>query len=371
MKIAWLFPVNQKCGISFYSLEYVKALGEFVEIETIDIQECLNSIKQYANRLNSFDIIHIQYETSLFLKGNYDSYKQLCNLITKSIVVSLHEVYENFPGVFPRSEIRGKNFVRKLKENIYDIRHPFQTLYNQHLSNSFHADKILVHANFQKDILIKKGIHKDIIEIIPMPIKEIKDIQPVAKPQQDTQNNNEFNLSTLGFINLNYDYQLLFDVLDKLEIPWLFTWIGGTRREEDSSILNSIKQEISRRGWDNKFTITGWVMDEKRNELLAGTDIYLALFSARSSSLSLATALGARRIIIATTLPFSREIVKNAPIICITPSDSSSVIENIDRITKNNSLQNTYLNAIDEYIKQHSYRAMSKKLTEIYKGIAP
>ena len=131
-----------------------------------------------------------------------------------------------------------------------------------------------------------------------------------------------------------------------------------------------VKKEVAERGWYNKFTITGWVTDENRNELLTQTDIYLALFSARSSSLSLATALGARRVIIATALPLSEEMVRNTPIMCITPSDSKSVIENIDRIIKDRPIQNDYLNAIDEYIKQHSYMELSKKLTEIYREIA-
>ena len=369
MKIAWLFPVDQKCGISFYSQEYVNALKEFNEVETFDIYQCLDDIELYAKKLDSFDIIHIQYDTSFFLKENTKRYEQLCNKMTKTIIVSHHEVYEKFPGVFPRSEIKGKGFVRKLKENIYDKRHPFQTLYNQHLSKNFHADKILVHANFQKDILIKKGIQKGIIEIIPMPIKEITHLQTFTE-QQDRQDDKKLNLSALGFINLNYDYQLLFDVLDNLEIPWHFTWIGGIRREEDSSILTMVKKEVAERGWYNKFTITGWVTDENRNELLTQTDIYLALFSARSSSLSLATALGARCVIIATALPLSEEMVRNTPIMCITPSDSKSVIENIDRIIKDRPIQNDYLNAIDEYIKQHSYMELSKKLTEIYREIA-
>jgi hypothetical protein len=369
MKIAWLFPVDQKCGISFYSQEYVNSLMEFVDVESFDIYKCLDDSKSYVTQLNSFDSIHFQYETSFFLNRNNKRYEQFCSQITKPVIVSLHEVYEEFPGVFPRSEIKGKGFLRTLKENIYDVRHPFQTLYNQHVSNNFHADKILVHAHFQKDILIKTGIQNEIIEIIPMPIKEIAHLKPVAEPQ-DSGKDRTLNLSTLGFINLNYDYQLLFDVLDNLKIPWHFTWIGGTRREEDSSILHKIKKEISKRGWNNKFTITGWVTDEKRNELLAQTDIYLALFSARSSSLSLATALGARRIIIATALPFSQEMAENTPIMCITPSDSQSVIENINRIANNNALQKTYLNAIDQYIRQHSFREMSKRLTEIYEGIA-
>ena len=368
MKIAWVFPVNQKCGISFYSQEYVNALKEFIEVETFDISNCLEDIDSYVKKLDSFDLIHIQYETSFFLKGNHKRYEQLCGQITKPIIVSLHEVYEEFPGVFSRSQIKGKSFIRKLKENIYDIRHPFQTLYNKHLLNSFYADKVLVHANFQKALLIKKGIEKGKIEIIPMPIKEIKDILPRVKPQA-TQIIKKLNLSSLGFLNQNYDYELLFDVLDKLEIPWHFTWIGGIRRNEDTPLLNTIKQEISKRRWEDKFTVTGWITDERRNELLSQTDIYLALFSARSSSLSLATALGARRLIIATALPFSEELVKSTPIMLISKANSKSVLDNIDQIISNNSIKESCLNAIDKYIEQHSYMAISEKLIETYRGI--
>ena len=368
MKIAWIFPVNQKCGISFYSQEYVKALESFTEVKIFDTYKCLDDIESYTKKLNSFDLIHIQYETSFFLKGNHKRYEQLCGQITKPIIVSLHEVYEEFPDVFPRSQIKGKSFIRKLKENIYDIRHPFQTLYNRHLSNSFYADKVLIHANFQKGLLIKKGIEKDQIEIIPMPIKEIKNIQPGVKPQA-TQINKKLNLSSLGFLNQNYNYELLFDVLDKLEIPWHFTWIGGIRRNEDTPLHNTIKQEISKRKWEDKFIVTGWVTDERRNELLSQTDVYLALFSARSSSLSLATALGARRLIITTTLPFSEELAKNTPIMLISKANSKSVLDNIDQIISNNSIKETCLNAIDKYIEQHSYMAMSEKLIETYRGI--
>ena len=222
MKVSWIFPINQKCGISFYSQEYAKALESVTEVTTIDIYNCLDDIESYTQKLNSFDIIHIQYETSFFLKGNNKRYEQLCSKITKPIIVSLHEVYKEFPGVFPRSQIKGKSFVRKLKENIYDRRHPFQTLYNHHLSNSFYADKILVHANFQKELLIKKGVEKDKIDIIPMPIKELIHLHTVAKPQ-DTLDDGRLNLSSLGFINQNYDYELLFDVLDNLKTPWHFT----------------------------------------------------------------------------------------------------------------------------------------------------
>jgi hypothetical protein len=90
MKIAWLFPVDQKCGISYYSHDYVNALAESTDVEIFDIYECLANIPSYSDRLNSFDIIHIQYETSFFLKGNSKKFKGLCGKIKKPVVVRQH-----------------------------------------------------------------------------------------------------------------------------------------------------------------------------------------------------------------------------------------------------------------------------------------
>ena len=72
--------------------------------------------------------------------------------------MTLHEVYKQFPDVFPRDEIKGNFITKPIKEYVYDWRHPFVTSFARHVLKGFCADKIIVHAQFQKDILIEKGL---------------------------------------------------------------------------------------------------------------------------------------------------------------------------------------------------------------------
>lgn len=361
MKIAWLFPVNQKCGISFYSHEYVTTLRQQITVDAFDIDECLNTLKRSANIFNNYDCVHIQYETSFFLKKNNNRYKKLCSLITKPIIVSLHEVYEEFPDVFPRSQIKGRGFIRQCKELLYDYRHPYQTIYTRHLSESFFADIILVHAQYHKDILAQNGIHKDMLSVIPLPVKPI-----TISHDTPFMTSGIIHFCSHGFITPHFDYPLLFTVLNNLTTPWHFTWLGGVRRNEDVPILNTIKNEIRKRNWRDRFIITGWVTENERNRVLSQTDLYLALFTARGSSASLAAALGARSLIIATELPLTSELVKKTPILSIVPPECTAIIDQINRLASDTILRNSFITNIESYIEDHSYTKHASHLIELY-----
>jgi len=330
----------------------------------MDIYECLSSLKTSIDRLNKYDIIHIQYETSFFLEKNHKRFIQLCKNIRKPIVISLHEVYDTFPGIFPRSQIQGQLLIRKLKEIVYDIRHPYQTTFQQHLTKNFYANVILVHAQYHKEILINKGVTKNKIKVIPHPIKPQKE-----NANQDYFTDETVHLGSLGFINPTYDYSLLFDVLDDISFSWCFTWIGGLRRDGDSYLLDNIQQEIEKRNWGRKFIITGWIPEDRRDELLSNIDIYLALFSARSSSGSLATAISARRLIITRSLPLINEIQASSPMMSVVSLNKKEIIDNIEELKSNNSLCNSYILEVDKYIKMNSYRALSKQLIQVYKEL--
>ncbi len=358
MKVAWVFPVQQKCGISFYSHAYINALAQLITIEAFDVHACAINTTKTCAVLNTFDIIHIQYETSFFSKKN--QFEKLCNRVKKPLIITLHEVYEEFPGVFPRSQIAGTGIVRKSKEYLYDLRHPFQTMYARHLSHRFHAKKIAVHAQYQKALLIKNGIPEKMVSVIPVPVT------PIDLGTQSPAGTG-LHLSSTGFINSNYDYQLLFEVLENLRREWKFTWIGGLRRDEDIPLLNHIRKEIAQRKWEHTFIITGWVPDDFRDSLLSQTDIYLALFSARSSSLSLATALGARRLIVATDIPGTNELALNHHIMSLAAPNSADVINTINRLVSDTALKESRLREIDTYCRNHSFNQMARQLVDVYK----
>jgi glycosyltransferase involved in cell wall biosynthesis len=361
MKIAWIFPRNKLCGISFYSQTYVTALKEFVDVECLDAQDFLRERVDFLKKVNDCTIAHIQYETSFFLKDNKDFYPALCRSIHCPIFVTLHEVYDQFPGVFPRTSIKGKFLVKKLKEWIYDRRHPYITALTEHIYRNFFAQTILVHSNFQKEILIKKAIPGPIIKVLPVPVE--------SKPRyQASPWNGEGTLflATTGFISNSYDFDLLFRTLSRCTLSWKFTWIGSIRRPEDKWLLEKIHKEIESRNWQNRFTITGTVPNEQRDKLLAQTNIYCAFFNYKSSSESLAAAISSRTMIVATHLPLTIEMSKEYPIMITPQKEPYSMERAIQTLACDHHVQSGLKKALADYCNANGRQKQAKRLLDIY-----
>ena len=227
MKAAWVFPQNRQCGISIYAKNYIEALSSHLELIRIDPSSWFSNREKFISELHSADLIHIQYETSFFLKGNIDFYGEILKKINRPVLVSLHEVYREFPGVFPREEIVAPHWLLPLKYLIYDLKHPAQSAFRKHLSNKFGADCILVHHEYHRDILFDKGICAGLVKVLPLPVK-----CSVSCPSFSWTPGKQLHLGSTGFLNPQYDYDLLISVLEKLDIEWKFTWIGGIRSGE-------------------------------------------------------------------------------------------------------------------------------------------
>ncbi|MGB7568066.1 MAG: glycosyltransferase [Chitinivibrionales bacterium] len=288
----------------------------------------------------------------------------MCSHIKCPIIVTLHEVYKQFPDVFPRDEIKGNFITKPIKEFVYDQRHPFATAFARHVSKGFHADKIIVHAQFQKDILIEKGLMVSAIEVLPIPVKLVDNQKKI-----EWKNGQVLNLAAMGFINPSYDFDLLFKTLDLLDMPWEFRWIGGIRRPEDQGLLKAIRTNISKRGWENRFIITGEVSEEKRDAMLSNTHIYCALFKHKSSSESLATAIGARSLIIATRLPLTEEMASEFPVMHLIDNDLSAVIAAIKKISSNAKMREMLTDACEKYSHKYSYENMAKEMVSKYERL--
>jgi glycosyltransferase involved in cell wall biosynthesis len=367
MKIAWIYPFDPKLGNSFYARAYAEALREFVQIEPFDCVECLRDRNLFA-RINACDLAHLQYEIGFYRGGGWNGFERVCRATSRPKVVTLHEIYREFPGIFPREKIRGRGIVRALREMVYDARHPAHTAFRNHLAHGFWADAHVVHYPYQKQILQDLGVRGNTIEVVEHPIAR----QPLSRlcfsgiDAGDT----EVRLGSSGFINSNYDYEQLFAALDLLKIPWRFTWIGGPRLPEHEPILAEIRERIARRGWEQRFTITGWVDEDALQRHLNDLDVYLALFSNRSTSSTIMKALGSSRLIVARDLPLTRDLNAGASLMMlIVGNDPQDAAARTEELARQQELRNRLTSAVERYVTQHSYGAMAKKLVGLYRKI--
>lgn len=361
MKVAWIYPKNSKCGISFYSENYLKYLNKLIEVDTISSSVIFASPKNAAKEANKYDIIHVQYEISHYVKNRYDSYKKFITEIKKPTVVSLHEVYDQFPGAFPRTSIKG--LFSPLKKWIYDYRHPYLTSYRKHLNKHFGADKILVHYNFQKEILIQNNLTANQINVIPLPSEQMKQIKIKTSDSQ------KVSLVSLGFINKNYNYEVLFKTLENLSIPWQFIWLGGLRISEDKELINQLNRNIKSRNWNSKFKISGWLSEEEYIQKITESDIALHLYKDRSSSSSLCKSFAFGLPVISTKLPLTEELHKETDIILINHNNYKECSKAIEDIYLNSDIREKISNREYNYANNHSYSNMARKIVQLYKEI--
>lgn len=363
MKVLWFFQENRRCGISIYSHDYIRELKNKCVVIPKDISAVTDDVEPLLTGNDGADLVHIQYETSFFQKKGRDFYFRLLSKIKVPVIVTLHEVYEEFPQVFPRSKISGHGPLLFFKQIVYDHKHPVQTAYSKHCSRSFGADLILVHHRYHKDILLKKGIKPELLETLQFPVKisanEISFKWKAGEPVL---------LGSTGFINPGYDYQLLFSVLEKMESDWKFIWIGGLRNNEHEKILENITQMIISRKWQDRFIITGWVSDEKQNELLEKLDIYLSLFKYRSSSSTVSRAIGALKPVIATEIPMIKELnecADESPVLAV-KNEPGSVIGAIRKIMEDSRFREELLLRVRRYSETRDFTQMADKLLSIY-----
>jgi glycosyltransferase involved in cell wall biosynthesis len=360
LRVAWVYPLRKRCGISFYANAYVDALKQHCAVTSIDPGDILSKRAATLRALRDCQIVHVQYETSLYLDRGRDLFDRLRSAVRSPLVVSLHEVYERTPWSYPREMIRGTGMAKRVREWVYDLRHPYERNLDRHILVGFGASRILVHHAYHRDILVAKGIGTGRIEVIPHPVK--------SRPAASTDvwaDRTRLRLAATGFVNPAYDYDLLFAALERLSEPWRFCWIGGLRREEDRPVLDRINSEVDRRGWAQRFSVTGWVEDGVRDQMLGGSHIVCALFKMRSSSESLATSIGARCCIVATDLPLVREIAQSGTLVCV-PADADSVASTIRGIWTDEKRRVALRECCARYAAEVSYEVMALRLVGVY-----
>lgn len=370
MKVGWLYPHREKCGITTYSQDYCAAIDSLLVIMPLDPMRWLYDRRPFLADINSCDLLHIQYDTSAFIFRNHDFYFPLLRAVKVPIVVTLHEVHHSDYNVFPRTAITGP--LKWLKLITYDFRHPVVTAANRHCANSFCAQKILVHHEFHRTILLSRGVPAGIIRVLPHPVKIS------TAPRQFTLSKKpHLRLGALGFINPTYNFDLLFAVLEQCSLSWTFTWIGGVRTPDQQPLYEQIKKRIAANGWQQRFHITNWVSSEQQEYFLKTVDFVLAFFLSRSSSGSIARAMGAYKPILATAHPLVDELANGsmhhfsnnhafAPLL-VTPPDPATINNTLATVQSCSTQQKNLFMGLHAYVQATSYPQMALRLIDVYR----
>ena len=372
MVAGWIYPHRDRCGIARYSSDYAGALSAIIPVFDIDPRWWITDRKRFHRTVSDCTLIHVQYDTAVYLNGHADFYLPMLHGITVPVVVSLHEIYDEHPFVFPRSQIGGKLPSRALRTIVWDLRHPVEHAFARHLAKKFGATRILVHHDYHRRILAGKGVPEPMVTTLPLPLYRTGAPVPyLPDPLRPLR------IGAHGFIQQAYDYDLLFDTLNRLSLPWTFTWIGGVRTPDQQHLLDMITGRVREAGWSGRFHITGWIDEQDIGRRLADVDLILALFATRSSSASIARTLSFGKAVIAAELPLTREIAQGnryshqstaAPIITA-PADPAQIAARIGEFATDGVLRMRLYEAIAAYVDEHSFDIMAGKLYILYREL--
>jgi|WetSurMetagenome_2_1015567.scaffolds.fasta_scaffold00479_9 glycosyltransferase involved in cell wall biosynthesis len=365
MRVAWIAPSRQRCGIASYARDYAAALSKHADIVAYDAGDFMEAPRPFAEKIGKCDLAHLQYDPSFFLSGGRDFYPALCRLLPDRKVVTVHEVYQNLPGVFPREDIRGVFPVKKARRFLWDLRHPHWAAFRRHAMRSFFADALLVHARFHLAILSEKGADESKMSVVPIPVRSLS--PEAAAPYAGR--GDILTLGATGFINPLYDYGFLLSVLEKLEMPWRFVWVGGPRRPEDEAIERGLLAELDRRGMRDRFSITGFVPESERDRIFAKVEIACAFFRDRSSSASLADMVAARACIVATRLALTEEMTAQEPCLLLAERDAPAVAAQITGLRADGERRRSLTHACAAYAARFSYDACARNVAAVYERL--
>jgi glycosyltransferase involved in cell wall biosynthesis len=372
MTIGWIYPHRERCGIAQYSRDYITEIRRFVQVTEMNPESFISTRNDFIRGINRCEVVHVQYDPSAFFFRGRDFFPCLMKSITVPTIVTLHDIYREQPGIFPRNALTGIPPVKRIREWLYDFRHPVQTAFNRNRKRHFYTSNIMLHHLFHKTLLgFDTFSDTRTIHIQPLPVK-----QSALHRRSIVKQLHEPSFGALGFINPLFNYDLLFKTLDLIDKPWTFTWIGGLRSDDQRHLFDTISTSIRNRNWETRFTITGWVPETVLDSRLASIDLTFALFTQRSSSASIARALGADSPVIATRLALTEEIAafntdRNLPSpLLISEADPGLAADQINTFLRDSSLRKNIRKGIEAYVTSCSYPQMARELVTLYRELA-
>ena len=361
-KILFIFPQKQPCGILDYSESLLTALGKYgFEIKTAAPPSDSSRLDALLADAENYNIIHVQYDAAYWTVNGKNIFSTFAKTVSKPIVITLHEVYDQNPFDFPYDSVRSLvPGLAVLKRFLYRKRHPNFTSELELCKQNYFAKTIIVHNEFQKETLIKKGVAGDIIRVIPHGVWDSKKSPFRANPQK-------WVFGTFGFISPSVDYAVALEALSSLNIDWEYVIGGGPRRAEQAPLVDEITHCAEKLGVRSRVKLTGPVEEEKIPDFFQTLDIYLAPFKFKSSSGSLNRALSAALPCVAPRIPLTEEMNVRVPALALYEQDDlQSMRSVIQKLTGDVKYRIQCVQHSCEYAERYSFTHEAEQLFRLY-----
>ena len=365
MKIAMLFPaVESERAISGYSSTLTQTMRE-VGINIEDVKYFAGnpfSLKEVLGELKNYDVIHIQHEYNLL--GGYGLpfffLLTFLKFFSKAkVVVTMHTILSQSEK-FKSGKL--KTFLRKM---LYKV---------QNRWINWNSDKVVVHADFFKKILIKEyGFKKEKITIFPQGI--IESVKTLSKEEAKKK----FNLSGpvylfMGGMVPDHGHDIIIKQADQVGKTVLVVANPGPVNDRNSQrtkeYLKENEEYVNKNNLNNnvRFDISD-ITDKKKEwwEYFSAADFIMLPYRGGIGSGIFAHAMAVKKPVIASNIQYFNEISKNYDCIKVAKDE-----EDYAKVIKESQKPTNYKKMVqgcEKYFKENGLTPVAKRYEKLYESL--
>jgi glycosyltransferase involved in cell wall biosynthesis len=356
MKVAMLVPGIGPCGIHDYTL---RLQNRFPGQMDLFHATCFEA--------GDHDLLHVQFEPTLFRLGRKSLFPALMRKNHRlKKVVTVHEAYEVNPFIAPRPSVTGLlGFLKRAK---YDFLHGLERLEESFARHDFYADAVIVHTVYAKALLARKGCSPEKIHVLPHPVFDHPPPQGTPLGWKNISEGKKM-LLVFGFISPAVDYAAVLRAMRSLQTRCCLVIAGGARRPEDRPLEADLDELIRKEGLAEAVQRIPYVPEDCLSFLFRRADVFISASRFKTSSGSLAHALGECLPAVASDLPYIREI--NAEVNCLKtyrPGDAEDLAAKILELLDPGTHAEVQ-KRLRQYADLHSLARFAESHASIYRGL--
>jgi glycosyltransferase involved in cell wall biosynthesis len=352
MKISFFSSWMIRCGIADYSAFFVDALkGQGVEVLVIAAPAQMNPLRYYflGRSMNAVQIAHIQYEPSFFgsrLLISIVNYYIFISQIKIPRVITIHEIFTFGKG----------NLFLRIAERINYF------LLKQIFS---HCDAIIVHSIEMRNLLYTIGIAAEVL-LHDVPVPSVDSPVPARGSMFVKDNNFKRTLAIFGFVNNRKNYELVLKAMQRLPLYSLII-AGGKHPKDRSAYYSNLKRMIKDFQLESRVRITGYLTQKEILGILSHTNVILAPFRYSVGSSSLGFAIACGKAIIASDIPYMKELKEiGIGIELFREDDINELVEKISLVMEDNVQRERLEHLTKHFRESHGYPCAASDLCELY-----
>lgn len=356
MRVAFVSPWNKTEGLAVYSRWLTDKLEKLVELRVFPLDDGWNRHSRLSlpNEVNQYECLHLQHELALwgsFTHPFKSLYFEFMGKVRIPKIITFHTV-----------DLRGETWKR-------------WGWWGRNRFVKMHAlpEKSIVHSQFLKDGLVKFGIAPEKVEVIPLGIPKLEvggGKWEVGKEGfgRKLKNEGERIIAIFGFINPDKGYEVVLEAIRRLPPDVVFVIAGGIQDESNREYFKQLQLTINDSTINHRVIITGFLAEEQALSLLSASDVVLFPRRHVNASLELSLAIGMNKPILASNLPYFREINNRVPCLEIFELNKpDDFYFRLRELLENEGLQARLIEMTKIYASQYSWERIAKQTVEVYR----